>query len=60
MDAEDIRQACKGMGTRNSQLISIVCGRTKPHLAQVDKYYHSLFNKSLEAEVTSECSGAYG
>lgn len=60
MDAKDIHQACKGLGTRNSQLYSIVCGRTKPHLAQVDKYYHSMFNKSLEAEIKSECSGDFG
>lgn len=59
MDAEDIYQACKGLGTRNSRLYSIACGRTKPHLAQVDKYYRSMFNKSLEDEVRSECSGDY-
>ncbi|CAM9405997.1 unnamed protein product, partial [Laminaria digitata] len=59
MDAEDICQACKGMGTRNSQLSSVVCGRTKPHLAKVDKEYQRMFDKSLEEEVRSECSGAY-
>ncbi|CAM9731598.1 unnamed protein product, partial [Choristocarpus tenellus] len=59
VDASDIREACKGLGTNDTQLISIVCGRTKKHLARVDQYYHSMFNMSLDKQIQKECSGAY-
>eukprot|EP00904_Undaria_pinnatifida_P009673 jgi/Undpi1/5836/HiC_scaffold_2.g01110.m1 len=58
-DAGDIRRACKGLGTNDSRLVSIVCGRTKPHLARVDQYYHSLFGMSVQAQIKYECFGTY-
>ncbi|CAM9371518.1 unnamed protein product [Ascophyllum nodosum] len=58
-DCGDIREACKGLGTSDSRLVSILCGRTKPHLARVDYYYHSLYGMSLEAQIKDECSGVY-
>ncbi|CAM9228095.1 unnamed protein product, partial [Phaeothamnion confervicola] len=59
MDAQQIRAACKGMGTNDAKLIGIVCGRTKEHLKRVDRYYHSLFEKSLLEAIEAECSGDY-
>lgn len=47
------------MGTNDGDLISIICGRTKPHLSRVDLYYHSMFNMSLEKQVKKESFGAY-
>lgn len=58
-DAGDIRKACKGLGTNDSRLVAIVCGRTKPHLARVDEYYHSLFGMSMAAQIKYECFGVY-
>eukprot|EP00752_Nemacystus_decipiens_P001889 g1819.t1 len=58
-DCGDIREACKGLGTNDNRLLTIICGRTKPHLARVDQYYHSLFGMSLEAQIKHECFGVY-
>ncbi|CAM9646341.1 unnamed protein product, partial [Ectocarpus sp. 4 AP-2014] len=58
-DCGDIREACKGLGTNDSRLVSIICGRTKKHLARVDQYYHSLYGMSVEAQVKYECFGVY-
>lgn len=59
VDASDIRGACKRLGTNDSRLVSVICGRTKPHLARVDQYYHSLYGMSLVAQVKHECFGSY-
>lgn len=59
VDCGDIRDACKGLGTNDTRLLSIVCGRSKPHLERVDQYYHSLYGMSLEAQVKHECFGVY-
>ncbi|CAN0271805.1 unnamed protein product, partial [Hapterophycus canaliculatus] len=59
VDCGDIRDACKGLGTNDTRLLSVVCGRSKPHLERVDQYYHSLYGMSLEAQVKHECFGVY-
>ena len=58
-DAGDIREACSGLGTNDRAMVSIICSRTKPHLARVDQYYHSMFNRSLDKQVRQECHGTY-
>lgn len=58
-DAGDIRAASTGLGTDDKLMSSIICGRTKPHLARVNMYYHSMYNMSLERQVKKETSGAY-
>ncbi len=59
VDCGDIYEACKGLGTNDNRLISVICGRTKPHLARADQYYHSLYGMSLEKQVKHECFGVY-
>ncbi|CAN0281237.1 unnamed protein product [Discosporangium mesarthrocarpum] len=59
VDAGDVRDACKGLGTSDKRLISVICGRTKSHLHRVDEYYHSLFNMSLEQQIKRETHGSY-
>lgn len=58
-DAVLIREACEGIGTQDDELISIVCGRSKAHLEQVDRFYHTLYQRSILEQVQSEASGYF-
>jgi Annexin len=58
-DAVAVHSACAGMGTDDCELIAVICGRTKGHLARVNAYYHSLYEKSLLEVVHSETDGYY-
>ncbi|CAM9383090.1 unnamed protein product [Chrysoparadoxa australica] len=59
VDAMLVREACKGLGTDDTALIAIICGRSKAHLRAMDVYYHQLFERSLLQQIHSECSGHY-
>jgi Annexin len=47
------------MGTDDTAVISVICGRTKEHLKAVDRKYHELYGKSLIQQLKGETSGNY-
>ncbi|CAM9472437.1 unnamed protein product [Chrysoparadoxa australica] len=55
-----VRHACKGMGTDDSAIIDILCGRTKAQLKQIDKEYRRMYERTLSDQLDSEISGDYG
>ncbi|KAH8069174.1 hypothetical protein JL720_12082 [Aureococcus anophagefferens] len=58
-DVTTIYNACKGLGTDEAALSSIMIGRTKAHLATVDALYreHVGGGKTLASLIQSEVSG---
>lgn len=59
MDAKSIRRACQGIGTRNKDLVNVVCARSKEHLSAINAKYHTICGLSLVEEIKGECSGHY-
>jgi Annexin len=47
-DADDIAEACGGVGTDEAALVSILCNRTKAQLKRVDVAVHAKMGKSLQ------------
>ena len=60
MDANNIHQACKGMGTDDKRLIGILGSRSNAMMQIIDAQYQVKYDKSLAEQIKSECSGQYG
>ncbi len=58
-DATLIYRAVKGFGTDDKALISVICGRTKPHLRRVDYIYHETYGEGIREAIQGDCSGHY-
>lgn len=58
-DAEELRDAMKGMGTDDTTLIEILCDRPDWQLQQISEAYESEFGKPLIKKIKSECRGNY-
>ena len=58
-DAKQIRRACKGFGTNDSELISILTTRSKVQLARVDAMYRRKYDISIREQIVDETSGSY-
>uniref|UniRef100_A0A0M3HZY6 Annexin n=1 Tax=Ascaris lumbricoides TaxID=6252 RepID=A0A0M3HZY6_ASCLU len=58
-DAIQLYQAMKGLGTRESTLIDIICTRTDPEKQALKKVYEEEFGRSLEADVIDDTSGEF-
>ena len=58
-DAKKIRKACKGFGTNDTELISILTTRTQAQLARVDKAYRRKYDISIQEQIIDETSGSY-
>lgn len=57
-DADEIHAACKGWGTDESRVVSVVCARSKPHLLNVDIQHRTKYGgQTLSELLQSECSG---
>ena len=52
-----LRQAMKGIGTDESQIIKIVCNRNSAQRQAIKKYYATAFGKDLVKQLKSELSG---
>lgn len=48
-----------GMGTRDTDLIRVIVTRSEVDLADVRQEFQRKYNKSLEALIKGDCSGAY-
>jgi len=58
-DAQDLRNAMKGMGTNEEEIISIVCARSYTQLTEIDKTYKQMFGRILVDDLKSELSGSF-
>ncbi|KAI8056145.1 hypothetical protein BDF22DRAFT_326720 [Syncephalis plumigaleata] len=56
-DAELIREASKGAGTREGVIIEVMIRRPNADMQYLAQTYRGLYNKELEAEMRSEFSG---
>ncbi|KAF8950132.1 Annexin A7 [Haplosporangium bisporale] len=59
-DAETIHAACKGFGTDEKRVISVVAVRTSEHLAQVASVYRQFYGRDLVEVLQKETSGHFG
>ncbi|XP_014664979.1 PREDICTED: uncharacterized protein LOC106807208 [Priapulus caudatus] len=55
-DATELRKAMKGLGTKESVLIEILCTRTNREIEALKKAYESTFERNLEDDIVSESS----
>jgi len=52
-----LKDACKGMGTNEKLLVSIICGRTNEEMDHLKKRFFDLFTKDLGSLLDSETTG---
>eukprot|EP01135_Chromosphaera_perkinsii_P000032 Nk52_evm11s16 gene=Nk52_evmTU11s16 len=58
-EAECLKDATKGIGTTESVLIEIMCTRNNAHMEEIKKAYEAKYKKSLEDDISSDCSGHF-
>jgi len=58
-DAMAVYRACEGRGTKDEELIGIICSRSKSHLYRINGYYEQLFDKTLVQQIQEEMEGYY-
>ena len=58
-DAQALRDAMKGAGTDEEEIISIVCARSHQQLVTLDKTYKQMFGRILIDDLKSELSGSF-
>ncbi|KAF9272023.1 hypothetical protein BGZ88_005306 [Linnemannia elongata] len=59
-DAETIHSACKGFGTDEKRVISVVAARPPEHLAVVTSVYKQFYGRDLVEVLDKETSGHFG
>lgn len=57
--AEQLRNAMKGLGTKESTLNQILITRSEIDLVQIKLAYKNLFNRDLDRDIRSDTSGDY-
>ena len=58
-DAKALRDAMKGAGTDEEEIIAIVCSRSYNQLTTIDKTYKQMFGRILIDDLKSELSGSF-
>uniref|UniRef100_A0A5K3FA65 Annexin n=1 Tax=Mesocestoides corti TaxID=53468 RepID=A0A5K3FA65_MESCO len=58
-DAEQLREALKGVGTDEDCLIEILCCRTNGQIARIKETYKKAFNRDLEKDIIDDTSGHF-
>ncbi|KHJ83291.1 Annexin [Oesophagostomum dentatum] len=58
-DAETLRKAMKGLGTNNSKVISVICGRTNRQRQEIARAFKVMYGKDLINDLKSELSGDF-
>ena len=58
-DAQGLRQAMKGLGTNESELIGILCRRTNEQRQQIKLSFKQCFGRDLIKDLKSELSGNF-
>jgi len=59
IDALYLRKAMKGIGTRESLLIQIICTKTNEEIDELKKAYNEMFERELVEDVVGETTGAF-
>jgi len=58
-DAQSLREAIKGLGTDEKELIEILSTRTNEEIKGIRAEYHRLFNRDLEKDIIGDTSGHF-
>ncbi|EFJ12441.1 hypothetical protein SELMODRAFT_124402 [Selaginella moellendorffii] len=58
-DAVLLRDAMKGLGTKDKTLIEIICSRTPSQLYYIRQAYQTKYHRSLDKDIHSDTSGDY-
>uniref|UniRef100_A0A915PW39 Annexin n=1 Tax=Setaria digitata TaxID=48799 RepID=A0A915PW39_9BILA len=58
-DAQQLHKAMKGLGTKESVLIEIMCSRTNAQIAELRNVYQQMYNSNLEKDLIGETSGHF-
>ncbi|KAF9579028.1 hypothetical protein BGW38_004894 [Lunasporangiospora selenospora] len=58
-DAETIHRACKGFGTDEKSIISVVANRTPDHLGMVTSVYRQMYGRDMVEVLDKETSGNF-
>ena len=56
-DVLTVKYACAGMGTDETALTRVICGRTKRHLDIISTYYKEAHGKTLLEQIGAETGG---
>ncbi|CAN0127138.1 unnamed protein product, partial [Laminaria digitata] len=57
VDAQQVRKCCKGLGTNESRIVSIMCTRTKSQVERIDQAFREMFEMTLREQLESDLSG---
>jgi len=57
-ECQMLRDACKGIGTNEMLIVSILCGRTNEEMEIIKKRFFDMFTKDLGSMLTSETGGS--
>lgn len=58
MDVELLRKACKGIGTNERLLQTIICGRSNKDMEILKKKFFEMYTKDLGGYMSSELGGS--
>ncbi|XP_057272329.1 annexin A11 isoform X3 [Pezoporus wallicus] len=59
LDAYEIKEAIKGIGTDENCLIEILASRSNEHIQELNRVYKTEFKKTLEEAIKSDTSGHF-
>jgi len=57
--ASRIYDACKGMGTKDDQLIRVMVSRDEIDMKEIKDIYKNKYEKTIYEQISDECSGEY-
>ena len=57
--ATRVRDAVKGLGTKDHLLIRVLVSRSETDMPQIKQYYKQLYGKDMVADIKSDISGEY-
>jgi len=59
-DASQLRKAMKGLGTKESVLVEIMCTRTNEEIENIKAAYQTLYDRELVEDLDEDTSGWFG